>query len=247
MENEVIDNIYHILKKENRFLTLKEIYDKYISSFDVSQYQDYQSLIRRKINSRCLDRDLYEEGKEPLFFSLCPKKTRGNQYGLIEWNKDFIMSSLNDSISNNFVNRLPNNPVFDEVSLVEVDEVKKFSLVKSNLRSAVYVLQALNNANYMCEYENTHVSFIRKSNGKNYTEAHHLIPLSFQNEFKYSLDVPVNIISLCSNCHNQLHYGKDIVCILRKLYNSRIEDLKKFKIDCTFEELGRYYGVKDNE
>jgi 5-methylcytosine-specific restriction protein A len=70
--------------------------------------------------------------------------------------------------------------------------------------------QALFDAYYCCEVDPSHITFIRKANGKKYTEAHHLIPMEYQKDFSpVSLDVPANIVSLCSNCHNEIHYGTD--------------------------------------
>ena len=63
---------------------------------------------------------------------------------------------------------------------------------------------ALQRANYTCEHDPSHYTFIRKKDGTNYTEVHHLIPMCFQGRFKdASLDHPANIVSLCSQCHNE--------------------------------------------
>lgn len=43
------------------------------------------------------------------------------------------------------------------------------------------------------------------------TEPYHLIPISKYKDFDYkncSLDTMENIVSICSHCHNLLHYGK---------------------------------------
>lgn len=101
--------------------------------------------------------------------------------------------------------------------------------------------QALKNAKYLCECGSDHVSFVRKSNGKNYTEPHHIIPMSAQGDFDIDLDCLPNIISLCSNCHNRLHYGADIDDILYKIYEQRKEALSKYGINITFSELLSYY------
>lgn len=101
---------------------------------------------------------------------------------------------------------------------------------------------ALAHAKYLCEYDNEDRTFIRK-NGKNYTEPHHLIPISKYKEYEYSLDVMENIVSLCSHCHNLLHYGRieDKKVILQKLYNERIEALRTVELGITFEKLLSYY------
>ena len=72
-------------------------------------------------------------------------------------------------------------------------------------------------------------------------EPHHLIPLSQHKKFNVSLDVEENIVSLCSNCHNQLHYGKGHEILLKKLYDERKDLLEAAGIYVTFEELVAMY------
>ena len=95
-------------------------------------------------------------------------------------------------------------------------------------------------ANYKCDLDQSHVSFISK-NGKPYMEAHHLVPLSTQDYFDYSLDVDANIVCLCPNCHRKLHYGENIKDDLRKLFNDRAKHLKQSGIDISFEEMVELY------
>lgn len=107
--------------------------------------------------------------------------------------------------------------------------------------------QALVNANFKCEIDNTHFTFIRKSIDKPYTEPHHLIPMAYTDKFDVSLDREQNIVSLCSNCHNQLHYGKDIEPLLRILYEKRKKLLNSIlKHNITFDDLLKLYGI-DND
>lgn len=101
--------------------------------------------------------------------------------------------------------------------------------------------QALKNAKYLCECGRDHVSFIRKTNGKNYTEPHHIIPMSAQDDFENSTDVDANIVSLCPVCHRKLHHGMDVEPELKKLYDCRIVLLKQSDIDITFDALKKYY------
>lgn len=101
---------------------------------------------------------------------------------------------------------------------------------------------ALKLANFKCECNNAHYTFIRKNSTIPYTEGHHIIPLKYQSEFDVNLDVEANIVSLCSNCHNQLHYGEKYIDILKKIFSKeRQERLKKCGIDITFDKLIKMY------
>lgn len=108
-----------------------------------------------------------------------------------------------------------------------------------NPKMAAY---ALKNAQHKCENNSEHECFIRRSNDMPYTEVHHLIPLCYYDEFdEVSLDVPENIVSLCSNCHTEIHYGKNADQIITKLYNERKEKLLEAGIDISLEELLEMY------
>jgi 5-methylcytosine-specific restriction protein A len=64
--------------------------------------------------------------------------------------------------------------------------------------------------------------------------------MSRQDDFNTSLDVEENIISLCCNCHKQIHLGQGYEEMLRK-YIMRKELLKQVAIDISLEDLIRYY------
>ena len=109
-------------------------------------------------------------------------------------------------------------------------------------RDPQHAADALKRAHHLCEYDSTDRTFLRK-NGKPYTEPHHLIPISRYKDFDYSVDVMENIVSLCSHCHNLLHYGRlqDKLPILEKLYNDRKEALSSCGLDITLDDLKEYY------
>ena len=111
-------------------------------------------------------------------------------------------------------------------------------------RDPVAAANALCNANYKCEICVTHPTFIRKSNGKPYTEPHHLIPMAYSDKFKVSLDVEANIVSLCSTCHNHIHYGVGAKDLLTSLYYQRINRLRAVGLDISLEELLQMYDIK---
>lgn len=123
----------------------------------------------------------------------------------------------------------------------KVKKTKSKTTIPNYHRDQKEAEQALVNVGFKCEYDNGHKSFIRKKNGRRYTEVHHLIPICFQDRFDNSLDNWVNIISLCSDCHNRIHYGKDAEKLVKKLYNERKEMLRRAGIGITLKQLLEMY------
>lgn len=113
--------------------------------------------------------------------------------------------------------------------------------IRSYPRDRKIAIRALKRANFKCEINENHPSFIRKNSNTNYTEPHHLVPMAYQDEFKNSLDVQANIVSLCSNCHNQAHYGENAKEIIKELFNLRKKELNKAGITITYDELFKMY------
>jgi 5-methylcytosine-specific restriction protein A len=108
-------------------------------------------------------------------------------------------------------------------------------------RSRNISINALKHANYKCEFDTNHLTFTRRNSDLNYTEPHHLVPISYHSSFDVSLDVEENIVSLCCNCHKQIHMGKGFEIILEKLYNERKNLLKMVGIDISLDELIMLY------
>lgn len=111
--------------------------------------------------------------------------------------------------------------------------------IKKWNRNPLIVSNVLSNNNYVCEYDSSHKFFISKKTSHNYVEGHHLIPMSLQDSYIYSLDTEANIISLCPVCHKLLHFGllEDKKNILEKLYKSRYKKLLLSGIDISFDDL----------
>lgn len=116
------------------------------------------------------------------------------------------------------------------------------SLIKQYHRSKIVSRNALIKAGCLCEVDNTHPVFKRKNSNMNYTEPHHLIPVyAFADFPDVDLDREQNVVSLCSHCHNLLHYGSEIDYVLKPLYEQRKELLKLIGLEITYEDLKKYY------
>lgn len=125
--------------------------------------------------------------------------------------------------------------------------IKKNKKVKTTLNRYVgdpkITKRALLNASYKCEYDPSHITFINEITGKNYVEGHHLIPLSAQDQFDYSIDVPENIVSLCPNCHRKIHKASKLQKkeMIYKLFTIREQGLIKRGIFTTQEYIEKLY------
>ena len=112
-------------------------------------------------------------------------------------------------------------------------------------RNTDIAINALGIAQFQCEIEREHYTFMRRNADIPYTEPHHLIPMAYQEEFKHSIDIEENIVSLCSSCHNEIHYGKNAKDKIIKLYNERKDLLEKKKIKISLEKLLSFYGLSN--
>lgn len=109
-------------------------------------------------------------------------------------------------------------------------------------RDASTIYHALILANHKCEFCESHKTFIRSKDGTNYVEGHHLIPMKYQKEFKnIPIDIEENVVALCSNCHSEIHYGKNRDKIIKKLFNEREQLLKDKEIYISLSKLLSYY------
>ena len=104
---------------------------------------------------------------------------------------------------------------------------------------------ALEVADFRCELDQSHTTFINKKSKKQYMEAHHLIPMSKQDAFECDIDVPQNILSLCPNCHKKIHLSEDIAKrdILKKAYDMKRHQLPERGIDIDSKTLFEIYNI----
>lgn len=107
-------------------------------------------------------------------------------------------------------------------------------------RSSVIKVQAIVGANYQCEIDGNHKTFISKSTNKQYMEAHHAIPMEKQSIFpNNSLDIYANIVCLCPICHRLVHYGieSEKKIVVDKIYFKRADRLRKSGIRLSKSEF----------
>ncbi|KAA5538859.1 MrcB family domain-containing protein [Adhaeribacter rhizoryzae] len=114
------------------------------------------------------------------------------------------------------------------------------------VRDPNIAFMALKKANYKCENNENHITFISATNRHQFVEAHHLIPMEFQDDFDASIDVPENIISLCPNCHRAFHNAIDEVkiALAMKFLSQRNQQLEQRGISIKENKLIEYYKIE---
>src|SRR5699024_5398006 len=103
--------------------------------------------------------------------------------------------------------------------------------------------EAIRSSQYFCQIDHNHFSFKSQTTNENYVEAHHIIPISTQALFNYSIDCVPNIASLCPVCHRQIHFGykSDKKRLLEILWDKKQEDILKAGIDIKLKEVVEMY------
>ena len=169
----------------------------------------------------------------------CLRRYKDNKYNSVDYysdavliselNKGFIVKEESENFSYAGVKKEKSAPAM----------IKGRKVYRRNKLTAI---NALSLAKYSCEIDANHPTFVRRITNLNYTEPHHLVPLSFSDKFDVSLDVEENIVSLCSNCQREIHYGKDAKKLVEYLYNKRKIYLEKAGIKVTIKELLKMYS-----
>jgi 5-methylcytosine-specific restriction protein A len=100
-------------------------------------------------------------------------------------------------------------------------------------RNQIIITQVIEGAQYQCEHDPAHMTFIARSTGRAYMEGHHLLPLKHQSQFDCSIDIYANVVCLCPICHRLLHFGQDSDrrYAAEKLFEKRSDRLIRSGID----------------
>lgn len=91
----------------------------------------------------------------------------------------------------------------DIVRITKLKERDKFT------RDRNIAVKRMNLSGFTCEFDSSHSLFISRFTKNQYLEAHHLIPMGLQGEFKTPLDTIHNVFCLCPYCHRAVHHAED--------------------------------------
>lgn len=163
-------------------------------------------------------------------------------------NTEFVIS-IDDLEEANFQNNLDSD--YTDVNTDDIPKTPQRKKQKTEKkysqwdRKQIISKKAIKLANFKCEIDDTHKTFISETSNKMFMEAHHLIPLRNQNEFEYDLDIVQNIVSICPNCHRKIHLAKasEKQKILETLFEKRKDQLELMGHDITEKYFLSLYGI----
>ena len=214
-ENGLLDAYYKNLISQNNI--------KYLSDICYGRYYFLEVHFLEKANPRQVPLSLSYE-------YLVIKNKNIDAFDLTDQKEIQTAKKLSDKALDLLGNRTP-----------EIGITGNSKRYKTNSRISKTVLEK---ADYQCEVDKTHMTFYTKKNVI-FSEAHHLIPMSFQHKFlPQNIDRKENIVSLCPTCHRAVHLGRldEKEMRLELLFNKKIKGLKKVGIEIEFEDLMKLYN-----
>ena len=134
---------------------------------------------------------------------------------------------------------------FYQNSVTESDKIRIARLGERDAyaRDRNIAIKRMELSGFSCEYNEKHKLFISRFSKNPYLEAHHLIPIGMQSEFKDSLDTIHNVFCLCPYCHRAVHHANEELArdILKTLALKRMV-LSKYSLRS--DDLFSFYGVE---
>ena len=231
-----------------RASALKTYYARYLqvvrglTESSVRHYLDALNNISRRLASKQLvHEDIYEimnleylETARDILYS-DPEFIELNERG-----KRMYSAGLNNYIR--FASGEDYSSLFGEIEKMDIPLPAEEPIIVEQTvwkRSNVLRIQALVCADFKCELDNCHQTFIAEKSGKPYMESHHVIPMRQQPHFKNSLDVYANIVCLCPICHRKIHFGlkSERVNMIQQIYRNRATRLEKSGLCLSVDEF----------
>lgn len=133
--------------------------------------------------------------------------------------------------------------------IMEGSQRRKEKIKNGNIftypRSREESLEAKRQSHWECDLNTNHLTFISKSNGKPYMEAHHIVPMAAQDYFENTLDFADNIVCLCPTCHRKIHSAREREQqkVLEFLFNKRKDKYYNYGIDINLKKLLNFYEI----
>ncbi len=171
--------------------------------------------------------------------------------------KEIIESEESDEEKDdNYIDKIDNineynvNPdVAVGASEIAPAQYSETSISRKYRRNPLLGRIAIQNAYYACENNHEHKTFKSAKTQKNFMEAHHLVPVKYQQKIwqKYNINVDCveNIVSLCPTCHRAFHNGtKEVKAqLIENIYNQIVPRYNSIGFEITLDEIKELYKL----
>ncbi len=171
--------------------------------------------------------------------------------------KEIIESEeSDDEKDDNYIDKIDNineynvNPdVAEGAAQVAPAQYDETSISKKYRRNPLLGRIAIQNAYYCCENDPHHETFESAKTHKNFMEAHHLVPVKYQQQIwqKYNINVDCteNIVALCPTCHRAFHNGtKEVkIRLIENIYNRVLPKYRYIGFDISVDEIKKLYKL----
>lgn len=151
-----------------------------------------------------------------------------------EWRSESseLKEDESDEIYQSFVN---------DTDTVRISKLKERDIYARDRNIAIKRMEL---SGFTCEFDSSHKLFVSRFTKKPYLEAHHLVPIGLQGDFKKPLDIVHNVFCLCPFCHRAVHHADETFArsILSKLASKR-PILKEYAL--SVPELLSLYAVEE--
>lgn len=186
-----------------------------------------------------------------------PQKETSTEENIAIQEKEIIESEESDEEKDdNYIAKIDNinefnvNPdVANGVSKIAPAQYNELSISKKYRRNPLLGRIAIQNAYYACENNHEHATFKSAKTQKNFMEAHHLVPVKYQQQIwqKYNINVDCveNIISLCPTCHRAFHNGtKEVKAqLIENIYRQIAPRYNSIGFGITLDEVKKLYKL----
>lgn len=240
------------MKQDVSFMESETVLKKYYASYlynvrklkksSVAHYFDALNNISKRLKEKGLVKEnIYEIGdleqlervrsilyQDPEFIEIDTRGRRMYSAGLNNYYRFACGTGLQKICENQISLDIPIHA--QESIVIQQESWKRSGIIKTHV---------LELADYKCELDRRHESFIAEKTKKPYMEGHHAIPMKFQPNFKHSLDVYANIVCLCPICHRKIHHGlsNDKKLMLNQIYHERADRLANSGIQISKNEF----------
>ena len=251
MDNEKLDRYLRTIGKRtlvNCFYLFRDNYmrmnseelGRHIPEFDYMDADNSETSLTWKASAAI---GIFNNGREYDAVKLCLASSRLDDEIIQKARK--ILEEQNESSSDDYQLKIEKAIRYEGITYKKKAGQKKKTKVLSEhyMRDPQAAAYAKQQAGYKCEFNPEHKTFTSGISNLQYVEAHHLIPMRYQNQFEQSLDIPENIVALCPNCHRAIHHGSENCKkeILEKLLQDRKDSLKENGIDIQVNDLTIMY------